>query len=88
MPHYAVDRIEGPVAVLVGEDGREHAVPRARLPKGVVEGCVLAAELGRTGRPKWASATLDEPERRRRMDEAERRLRELTRHDPGGDVVL
>ena len=41
MPHYAVDRIEGKIAVLVGDDGTAVDVPMPILPAGAREGSVL-----------------------------------------------
>jgi hypothetical protein len=80
--HYAVDRIEGPVAVLVGDDGVEIQVLRRLLPRGVKEGTVLRVE------GDWNTAVVDDAEHARRMREAEDVLRRLKARDPGGDVSL
>lgn len=85
---YAVDRLEGSIVILIGDDGTTHEVLRASLPKPTGEGVVLRVPLDASGRPRWAAATADPGERRRRLDEAERRLEELRKRDPGGDVVL
>ena len=44
MEVYAVDRIEGDMAVLVGEDALSLSVPVSRLPQGIKEGSVLRVE--------------------------------------------
>ena len=88
MAFYAVDRIEGPVAVVVGDDGRSFEVPRQALPMGSREGTVLRID-GRAGEaPDWGLAVIDEEEKTRRLDQARRTLRELGESDPGGDVTL
>jgi len=85
---YAVDRLAGRFAVLIGDDGRPRRVPRTELPGPVSEGDVLRVPLDGAGVPEWAAAMADPGERRRRLDEAERRLEKLRKRDPGGDVVL
>ena len=86
--YYSVDRIEGALAVLVGDDGSEHEVSRKQLPKGTVENSVLEVPLDGSGRPDWAGARLDPAERERRMQRALALLEELKKRDPGGDIVL
>jgi hypothetical protein len=81
---YVVDRIEGGRAVLMADDGRVFEVERQSLPAGCVEGSVLRAG----DPPDWATATLDEPERQRRLQGARERLRDMAATDPGGDIDL
>ncbi len=70
--YYAVDRINGQIAVLADDEGRNVALPLARLPKGVKTGSVLSIRLDKAETPSWSSAEIDEEEARRRSAEAER----------------
>ena len=88
MAYFAVDRLEGKYAVLIGDGGSQHEVPRNQLPKGTAESSVLEVSLDGGGRPQWAGAKLDEAERERRFKRATEMLEELKRRDPGGDIVL
>ena len=85
---WVVDRIEGEVAVLVGDDnGQMTDIPVNVLPEGLREGSVLRVPED-MGEQLWASASLDEESRLARLTEAEGVLDELRQRDPGGDVVL
>ena len=84
---YTVDRVEGDIAVLVGDDGVVFDVRRNALPVRVREGIVLRVPLSDRG-PDWSSCTIDDAERERRLAEARERLARLRKTDPGGDVVL
>ena len=88
MPFYVVDRIEGPVAVVVGDDGRTFDVPRRSLPKGSREGTVLRIDAAAEEAPDWAEATVDEAERVRRLERARETVRRLSETDSGGDIEL
>jgi hypothetical protein len=88
MAYFAVDRIEGSIAVLIGADRAQHDVPRKQLPKGTGEGSVLDVPLDAGGQPVWAGARLDAAERERRLARARAMLEELKKGDPGGDIVL
>lgn len=85
---YTVDRIEGDVAVLVGDEGVALDVPVGTLPVTAREGVVLRVRLAPSGKPDWSSAAPDAAERERRLREARARLGRLRRTDPGGDVAL
>jgi len=85
---YSVDRLERAVAVLVGDDGVGLDVIKKTLPVKVREGVVLRVRLDADGKPDWSSATIDDGERERRLQEARDRLERLRGTDPGGDVVL
>ena len=85
---YAVDRIEGIVAVLVADDGKMVEVPRSTLPTRLREGTVLRVRLGANGKPDWSSAEIDRDEEERRLKEANDTLNEMKRSDPGGDITL
>ena len=85
---YSVDRLERAVAVLVGDDGVGLDVLKKTLPVTLREGIVLRVRLDAEGRPDWSSATIDDAERERRLQEARDRLERLRGTDPGGDVVL
>jgi hypothetical protein len=84
---YVVDRIEGPVAVLVADAGPTYDVPRSVLPAGTQEGTVLEVP-GSADPPDWSRSTIDDAERTRRLDRARETLRRLGETDPGGDVTL
>ena len=84
---YVVDRFEGKVAVLLGDDDSESTVPRDILPMGVREGSVIRVPIGGQG-PDWGKAVIDDSERQRRDVEARDRLGRLRRRDPGGDIEL
>jgi Protein of unknown function (DUF3006) len=85
---YSVDRLERAVAVLVGDDGVGLDVLKKTLPVTLREGIVLRVRLDAEDRPDWSSATIDDAERERRLQEARDRLERLRGTDPGGDVVL
>ena len=85
---YAVDRLEGQMAVLVGDDETTVDVLRRNLPARAREGTVLRVELGADGRPDWASAKIDDQERERRLKAAQERLKRMSESDPGGDIKL
>jgi hypothetical protein len=75
--YLVVDRLEGSYAVLVAEwSGQEFPVPRGRFREGQV--------FRWTGRA-WSRDTREE---RRRLAEARKRLEQLRRTDPGGDIQL
>jgi hypothetical protein len=88
MPFYVVDRLEGKIAVVVGDDARTFDVPRRELPKGCGEGTVLRIDGATAGTPDWAGATIDEAERFRRLDRARDVLQRMSGTDSGGDVDL
>lgn len=88
MAYFSVDRIEGRVAVVIGDDGSTHDVPIHRLPRGLHEGTVLVVEQGPHGAPVWRSARVDREEEARRHSRAQRTAEELRRKDPGGDIAL
>jgi len=81
---YAVDRIEGTIAVLSDDDGRSATVPLERLPSGVEEGIVLRVALASANVPNWSRAAIDQTETKRRKQEAEELLAKLKERDPGG----
>jgi hypothetical protein len=83
-----LDRIEGPTAVLIDDDGRQTALPFDRLPKGTKEGDVLRVPLDHAERPDWFNGVVDPAETERRRAEARAALERLQQRDPGGDVTL
>ncbi len=87
-PFYTVDRLEGEIAVLLGDDGRTYDVARRELPKGAREGSVLRAPSGPKGTPDWPRAVLDEAERLRRLKETRAQLDTLRKGSPKGDITL
>lgn len=88
MAYFAVDRLEGKYAVVIGDDGTEHEVAWRLLPSGTAESTVLDVSVDGRGRPQWVTAKIDAPERQRRLEQAMKRIEELKREDPGGDIVL
>ena len=85
---YAVDRLEGQMAVLVGDDETTVDLRRSNLPPRVREGSVLRVEVGADGKPDWASAKIDDEERERRLKAAQERLNRMSESDPGGDITI
>jgi hypothetical protein len=85
---YAVDRIEGRMAVLVGDDGRSLEFLRRDLPKKAREGSLLRVRVSQGGVPDFRAAVVDDVERKRRIAEAKGTQDELQATDPGGDVAL
>lgn len=88
MAFYVIDRLEGRIAVIVGDDGRTFDVPKRRLPPGSREGIVLRLETGGDQAPDWSRAVIDDAERTRRVEQARQLLRRLENSDPGGDITL
>lgn len=84
---YAVDRFEGEIAVLLGDDDSESTVRRQLLPAGLQEGSVLRVPIWNQV-PDWGRAVVDEAEQRRRDAEDQARQDRLRRRDPGGDITL
>jgi len=70
--YYAVNQINGQIAVLADDEGRQVALPLARLPKGVTAGLVLSIRLDSAGTPSWSSAEIDFEEATRRAEDEEK----------------
>ncbi len=85
---FAVDRLEGNIAVLVSDKGQTIEMPRLELPEGLREGAVLRVRFGAQNVPDWSSAVIDKEEEKRRLKEAKEILDDMKRSDPGGDIVL
>lgn len=88
MAFFVVDRFEGGVAVLVGDDNRTFEVPVGRLPKGVAEDKVLRVKVGSSGEPDWSQAVIDDVEQKRRIEEARKAYDRFKQQDPGGDISI
>lgn len=86
--YFAVDRIEGDVAVLIDDEGGAHDVPAARLPIRPREGMVLRVAAGHDGQPDWSTAAVDDAEREHRLRDIHGRAARLAASDPGGDLAL
>ena len=85
---WAVDRIEGDVAVLVSDvDSRAVQVSLTKLPEGTEEKSILHA-FERRGQPVWSSAVLDESIEVQKESESEAIMEDLKQRDPGGDIVI
>jgi hypothetical protein len=86
---WAVDRVEGELAIVVQEDDEIVVqVGVVELGDYAVEGALLRVPLGPVGEPLWAEATRAlEAEAERRVG-AGKRIAELQERDPGGDVAL
>jgi hypothetical protein len=85
---FAVDRLEGSVAVLVDDTGKTVNMPTIELPSGVREGAVLRVPFQAQNIADWSSAVIDKKEEERRLREATRVLDTMKRSDPGGDIKL
>ena len=64
--YHVIDRVEGEVAVLVGDDGKKQDVPISSLPKGTCEGSCL--------RKNGDAFLLDEAETKRREQRIKSKL--------------
>ena len=84
---YAIDRLEGDLAVLIADDETTVEVSKKDLPKRVREGTVLRVSLSGK-KPDWSTAKIDETERLRRLEDARKRLDLLGKNDPGGDITI
>jgi DUF3006 family protein len=85
---YAVDRLEGNIAVLVSDSGATVQMPRVELPTGLREGAVLRVRFGAQNLADWSTAVIDKEEEKRRLREAKDMLDDLKGSDPGGDIKL
>ncbi|OGT93990.1 MAG: hypothetical protein A2083_05185 [Gemmatimonadetes bacterium GWC2_71_9] len=85
---YVVDRIEGRVVIIIGDDRRSYDVPLTKLPTGIAEDAVLRVPRDAGGEPDWKRAALDPAERERRIARSREIYDELRKQDPGGDVKL
>lgn len=68
--YYQVHHLSGNVAVLLGDDQRQVAVPLSRLPRNATEGVVLSVPLSKSGAPSWSAAKVDVAEGRRRLGQS------------------
>ena len=85
---WAVDRIEGEVAVLVSDtSNRIVEVNLKKLPEGTKEKSILRV-FERKDQPVWSSAVLDESIEVGKESETGRIIEGLKKRDPGGDVVI
>lgn len=83
---YVVDRIEGEIAVLLGDDEAVLEVPAESLPRGTTEGTVLeVVELEPSGEVDFRILHAETENRRA---SAAARIRKLATDDPGGDLIL
>ncbi|HEY7234756.1 MAG TPA: DUF3006 family protein [Gemmatimonadaceae bacterium] len=86
---YVVDRREGDVCVLVTDAGASIDVAAKRLPPSCrAEGVVMRVPMSDSGEPSWNDARRDRDEERRRLDDANERIKRLGKTDPGGDVTM
>lgn len=89
MKQFTVDRIESGIVILQDEDGADHQVADALLPKACrSEGAVLSVPESPNGKPDWSRAERDSAAEKHLLADAEARLERLRRRDPGGDVKL
>jgi hypothetical protein len=84
---FVVDRIEDRHLVLAGDDGTEVVLAKRELPVRVGEGTVLRVQL-EDGVPDWATARIDAEEQARRLESVKKRMDDLRKGDPGGDLDL
>ena len=85
---FAVDRIEGDLAVLSGDDGVQVEALLKLLPPGLSEGMVLVVSLGPSGELDWETARIDAAEAAARMERASEILEKLKKRDSGGDIKM
>jgi hypothetical protein len=84
---FVVDRIEDRHLVLVADDSEEVVLAARQLPIPVIEGSVLRVRV-EGGKPDWDTARADTAEQSRRLDSVRKRMDELRKGDPGGDLKL
>ena len=85
---WAVDRIEGDVAVLVSDaDSRAVQVSLTKLPEGTEEKSILHV-FERRDQPVWSSAVLDESIEIEKESDSEEIVEGLKQRDPGGDIII
>jgi len=85
---WAVDRIEGDVAVLVSDaDSRAVQVSLTKLPEGTEEKSILHV-FERRDQPVWNSAVLDESIQIEKESDSEEIVEDLKQRDPGGDITI
>jgi hypothetical protein len=84
----AVDRIEGLVAVLEGDDGHTFEVPVKSFKHKPKEGMVYRVPVDSRKNPEWAHAVSDPTEASRRLADRKRRMDARRKHDNGGDIEL
>jgi hypothetical protein len=85
---WAVDRIEGDIAVLVSDaDSKAIQVSLTKLPDGTEEKSILHV-FERRDQPVWNSAVLDESIEVQIESEAEAIVEDLKQRDPGGDITI
>ena len=84
---FVVDRIEDSHLVLIGDDSQEVVLATRELPMPVIEGSVLRVRIA-DGKPDWETARADTAEQSRRLDSARKRMDDLRKGDPGGDLEL
>lgn len=56
---YAVDRVDGDVAILVDDEGTIVVVAVLDLPEGIDGDSVVGVDFDDEGVPDWSSAVLD-----------------------------
>ena len=85
---WAVDRIEGDIAVLVSDaDSRAVQVSLTKLPEGTEEKSILHV-FERRDQPVWNSAVLDESIQIEKESDSEEIVEDLKQRDPGGDITI
>lgn len=85
-PVYVVDRIEGEIAVLLGNEEDVLEVPAETLPPGTTEGTVVeVVELEVSGEMGFHILHAETESRRA---SAAARIRNLGVDGPGGDLIL
>ena len=85
---WAVDRIEGDVAVLISDiDNRTVEVSLKKLPEDTKEKSILHV-FERRDQPVWNSAVLDESIEVQKESESEEIVEDLKQRDPGGDIII
>jgi hypothetical protein len=84
----SVDRVEGAIVVLEGDDGRHFEAPARAFTESPREGMIYRVALDASGNPAWETARADHAEASRRREELSRRMKARRDRDGGGDIEL
>ena len=88
LARFVVDRREGAMLVIEDASGTLQDVPAADLPADCrAEGAIIDVPMA-GALPEWGKALRNRPEERRRVTDLTKRMDQLRRKDPGGDVKL
>jgi hypothetical protein len=84
----AVDRVEGSIAVMQADDGREFSVPAKSLGSKPTEGLIYRVPVRADGKPQWSKAIADPAAAEARRKDLDGRMSSMRQKDPSGDLEL